>query len=111
MKVITKGREDQKTPNLDDMDGRWSLNKLVDLDNDSTYLSPVVLRNCPPEDENLETLKKVLALLGRPSSEELDTTDNDTQLRRAALSRLEILLEDKCVQNYFFSQFLYNFSR
>ena len=31
MKVITKGREDQKTPNLDDMDGRWSLNKLVDF--------------------------------------------------------------------------------
>ena len=79
------------------------LNKLVDLENDSTYLSPVVLRNCPPEDENVETLKKVLALLGRPSSEELDTTDNDTQLRRAALSRLEILLEDKFVQNYFFS--------
>ena len=79
------------------------LNMLVDLEQDSSYLPSVVLRNIPPSEENLETLKKVLTLLNRPTSEEVNSSDNDIQLRRAALSRLEVLLEDECVQKYFLS--------
>ena len=79
------------------------LNKLVNVEIDSSHLTPILLRNVPHEEENLETMKKVLVLLSKSTSDDVDSPDNDIQLRRAAISRLEILLEDEGVQEYFLS--------
>ena len=76
-------------------------NRIIDLEHNSSSLPQLSLRTCAPEGENLSTLCKVLDILCRPIIENSDTRENDIQLRRAAVSRLEILLQDKDVQQSF----------